>query len=94
VLSLGPDGLGARAAVVPKGGGGRVNVPFEQVTPDGLIRCYGPEVDPPSSSSWLLQLTSQNELTIEWFDHGTGASPCQEDPNTWAFGAAAVSMVR
>ncbi len=94
VLSLGPEGLGARLAVVPRGGSGRVNVPFEQVTPDGLIYCYGPEVDPPSSGSWLLRLTSETELMIEWLAHGTGASPCEDDPVTWSFGSGAVPMVR
>jgi hypothetical protein len=94
VLSLGPEGLGARPAIVPQAGSGRINVPFEQVTPDGLIYCYGPEVDPPSTDSWLLRLTSDTELTIEWRSHGTGPSPCEDDSDTWVFSGAAVAMVR
>lgn len=94
VLSLGPDGLGARLAIVPQLASGRANVPFEQVMQDGLIYCYGPEVDPPSTNSWFLQLTSETELTIEWLTHEAGASPCDDDPTTWALGASAVAMVR
>ena len=94
VLSLGPERLGARAAIVPKVVTGRVNVPFEDVTPDGLIYCYGPEVERGSTNSWLLQLTSETELTIEWLAHSPGASPCEDDAASWTFSGAAAAMVR
>ena len=94
VLSLGPERLGARPAIITQGANGRVNVPFEQVTADGLLYCYGPEVERGGASSWLLQLTSETTLEIEWMPHGAGDSPCASDPATWSFSGQAVSMVR
>jgi hypothetical protein len=92
-LSLGSEALGARVAVVPRRASGRVNRPFEQVTADGLIYCYSP-ADATSTDSWFLRLSAPAALQIERISHAAGASPCEADPSTWSFGAAAVSMVR
>jgi hypothetical protein len=93
-LSLGPDALGAHVAFVDRTTSGRVNRAFEDVTPDGQIYCYGPEVEYFTVSSWFLELTSATALTIERIEHGPGPSPCADDPTTWSFGPNAVSMVR
>lgn len=93
-LSLGPEALGARLAVVERRTTGRVNRAFEDVGPDGLIYCYGPAVEGFAPSSWFLQLTSATAMRIEHVDHGAGGSPCGDDPSTWSFGATAVTMVR
>jgi hypothetical protein len=91
-LSLGPASLGAQVGIVPRETSGRVNRAFEQVTPDGLIYCYGPSVL--MNSSWLLKVTSATALQIEHVPHGPGESPCSDDPGTWSLGGNAVSMVR
>ncbi len=93
-LSLGPESLGARLAVVERRTSGRVNRAFEDVTQDGLIYCYGPTVPGFAPSSWLVQLTSATALRLEHIDHAAGASPCNADPATWSFGPAAVTMIR
>jgi len=92
-LSLGPDALGATVAVVPRANSGRLNRAFEQVTNDGLIYCYGPDVERPGSN-WLLSLTGPNALSIRKVA-STPAVPniCSTDPSTWSL-AGAVSMVR
>lgn len=93
VLSIGPANLGARTSVVPRRTAGRVNRAFEEVTQDGQIYCYGPD-DRFGGASWFVQLPSASGLRIELVSHADGASPCDDDPATWRFGAAAVSMVR
>jgi hypothetical protein len=94
VLSLGPESVGARLAVVGRASTGRVNRAFEEVGPDGLIYCYGPQVNGPSSSSWFVEVTSTTGLRIEHVAHPVGESPCDAAPESWSFGAAAVAMVR
>ncbi len=93
-LSMGPDSLGGHISIVTRQTNGRVNRAFDQVTPDGLIYCYGPDVGLWASGSWFLSLTSTTELRIELIEHGPGESPCEDNPDTWSFGAGAVSMVR
>ncbi len=93
-LSLAPASLGAHVAIVSRQTSGRVNLAFDQVTPDGLIYCYGPDAGPGASGSWFLSLTSGTDLRIEHISHGSGETPCDNDPGTWSFGANAVSMVR
>jgi hypothetical protein len=94
-LSLGPEALGARLGIVTRETSGRRNLAFEQVTPNGLIHCYGPGVAGSwVSSSWFVSLTSETSLRIEHVEHGVGESPCEQDPGTWSFGGSAVSMVR
>lgn len=93
-LSLGPDSLGAQISIVTRQTSGRVNLAFDQVTPDGLIYCYGPDVGPWAAGSWFLSLTSATELRIEHIAPGPGGSPCDHDPATWSFSGNAVSMVR
>jgi hypothetical protein len=92
-LSLGPATLGARMAYVPRRTTGRVNRAFEQVTADGQIYCYGPDIGRFASGSWLLSLSGAT-LRMEWRNHQAGASPCNADPATWSLGANAVSLVR
>jgi hypothetical protein len=91
-LSLGPQALGARVAVVPRATTGRVNRAFEQVTADGQIYCYGPDVSVPGMS-WLLSLTTSSALSIRRVLHGIGDSPCLADPATWSL-TGAQPMVR
>ena len=93
-LSLGPQSLGAHIAIVSRQTSGRVDRAFDQVTPDGTIYCYGPDISPWASGSWFLSLTSATGLRIEHIPHGPGETPCDDDPGTWSFGANAVSMVR
>lgn len=91
-LSLGPNVLGAGVAVVSRGSGsGRVNRPFEQVTNDGLIYCYGPDIDQPWLS-WLVTLTSPNTLSIRMVENFVGNS-CSAPVSTWSM-VGAVQMVR
>lgn len=96
-LSLGPASLGAHISIVTRRTSGRVNLAFDQVTPDGLIYCYGPDVGPWGAAypgSWLLELTSATEVQMERIAHAPGESPCADDPDTWSFSGNAVSMVR
>lgn len=93
-LSLGPAALGAHVGIVPRLTSGRVNRAFEQVTPDGLIYCYGPDIGPFAVGSWFLSMTSATAVRIERIAHGPGDTPCDDDPGTWSFGSGAVSMVR
>jgi hypothetical protein len=91
-LSLGPDQLGAKVAVVPRLTGGRVNRPFDEVVADGLIYCYGPDVMG-APESWLLRLTAAATLEIRREVHAAGASPCIADASTWSV-AGGMTMVR
>jgi hypothetical protein len=93
-LSLGPESIGGHISIVSRQTSGRVDLAFEQVKPDGLIYCYGPDVGPWAAGSWFLSLTSATELRIEHVPHGPGETPCDDDPDTWSFSANAVSMVR
>ncbi len=71
-----------------------MNRAFEDVAVDGLIYCYGPQVNGFSTSSWFVQLTGATTLRIQHVEHGFGASPCGDGPSTWSFGPTAVDMVR
>jgi hypothetical protein len=82
-LSLGPTSLGAVVAVVPRQATGRVNRPFEDVRPDGLVYCYGPDPFVPGQS-WLLSMTGPEALTLRRVQHAAGASPCLGDPQGWS----------
>ena len=93
-LSLGPEALGAQVGIVPRQTSGRVNLAFEQVTPDGLIYCYGENEGYFGAGSWFLSMTSPTALQIERIEHAPGGSPCDDDPRTWSFGSNAVAMVR
>lgn len=89
-LSLGPAGLGATVAIVPRLTTGRVNRAFEDVAEEGIIHCYGPAAGP-GTPSWLLSLAPGGTLSIERI---AGATPCAADPSTWAFGAGKATLVR
>jgi hypothetical protein len=91
-MSLGPATLGARVAVVTRQGAGRVNRAFEQVTSDGQVYCYGPDVSRPTTS-WLLGLTAPTTMRMRMVNHALGASPCLSDPSTWSL-TGAVSLMR
>jgi hypothetical protein len=93
-LSLGPEELGARLAVVTRQSSGRVNRPFQEVGPDGLVYCYGPPVNGSLLSSWFLQAMGTAQLRIERVAHGLGLSPCGGDPAAWTFGPDAITMER
>jgi len=92
-LSLAPAALGATAAVVTRANSGRVNRPFDQVTNDGLIYCYGPDALWPARN-WLVQVTGPSALKIRMVQ-ATSELPdlCAADPGTWSM-AGAISMVR
>ena len=91
-LSLGPSSLGATVAVVTRGtGSGRVNRPFEQVTNDGQIYCYGPDVTRPNTS-WLIMMTGPNALSMRRVEDPV-SNPCNNAPSTWSM-AGALSLVR
>ena len=91
-LSLGPTSLGARVAVVPKQNSGRHNRAFEQVTNDGLIYCYGPDVAV-VNMSWLLSVTGATTIRVRQMPHTVGTSPCLNDPSTWSL-TGAVNLER
>lgn len=93
-LSLGPDALGAHVGLVPRQTSGRVNRAFEQVTPDGLIYCYGPDGGALGTTSWFLSMTAPITLRIERITHSSGATPCDRDPDTWSLSGSAVAMER
>jgi len=92
-LSVAPTTLGAMVAVVSRATTGRVNRAFEQVTNDGLVYCYGPDVRR-QGLNWLLTLTSPTALKIRMVT-ATVAVPniCAADPGTWSMDGA-ISMVR
>ncbi len=95
-LSLGPAALGARVAIVPRQGAGRVNRAFEEVLPNGVIHCYN-TTDPRDfgfGNSWLIALSEGGSLRIERVEHIGGEGPCGEDPDGWAFGAGSMAMFR
>ena len=92
-LSLGPTALGATVAVVPRQTSGRANRAFEQVTPDGVIYCYGPPLLN-ANQSWFLALMPNGTLSIERKPHAVGSSPCLSDPSTWSFSTARMTMQR
>ena len=91
-LSLGPDILGATVLVVPRATEGRVNRPFEQVTPDGLIYCYAPAPGAGGFINILLMMTGPSELMIRKVPQ-TAPNMCSADPSTWTM-AGATRMVR
>lgn len=91
-LSLGPADVGGRTALVPRGTG-RVNRPFEEVPADGLIYCYHGDTEYPDSS-WLLSVATSGGLALELVDHPGTASPCLDDPSTWAFSGGAEAFER
>lgn len=93
-LSLGPESVGARLAVVERRSTGRVNRAFEEVEADGSIYCYGPQVNDSATSSWFVALTSATALRIEHVTHAVDRSPCREAPSSWSFGPRAEAMVR
>ena len=92
-LSVAPTTLGAMVGVVSRATTGRVNRAFEQVTNDGLVYCYGPDVLW-QGRNWLLTLTSLTTLKIRMVT-ATVAVPniCAADPGTWSMDGA-ISMVR
>ncbi len=91
-LSLGPVSLGATVAVVARGPGtGRVNRPFEQVTNDGQIYCYGPETER-QHLSWLITMTGPSAMSIKKVENSV-SNTCTDPPSTWSM-AGAVEMVR
>jgi hypothetical protein len=91
-LSLGPVTLGASVAVVARGSAtGRVNRPFDLVTADGVIYCYGPELGRPGVS-WLLSMTGPSALSIKRVDNFT-SSICSASPSTWSM-TGATNFVR
>jgi hypothetical protein len=91
-LSLGPPTLGAAVAVVARGSAtGRVNRPFESVTADGVVYCYGPDLQRPGVS-WLLSMTGPNALSVKRVDNFT-SSICSAPASTWSI-AGATTFVR
>lgn len=91
-LSLGLDALGPGVGVVPRGtGASRVNRPFEQVTNDGLVYCYGPDAQYPGRV-WLVQLTGPATLSIKRVTNFV-TNTCEDSPATWSM-VGAVNMVR
>lgn len=95
-LSIGPQSLGARVAIVPKESEGRVNRRFEDVLADGTIHCYTPtaETGPGQGDSWLLAVSASETLTIERIGLEGPAGPCGDDPDSWVFSANAATFVR
>lgn len=91
-LSLGPVSLGATVAVVARASGtGQMNVPFEQVTNDGKIYCYGPDAALPGRF-WLIMMTGPSAMNIKRVENFV-TNTCTDAPSTWSM-AGAVNMVR
>ena len=97
-LSLGPDRLGARVAVVPRAASGRVNRGFEEVTGDGTLYCYTDAKLPSPTgalpTSWLLSLDASGTLRIEQMPPTGRGQLCDADPASWAFTADVLELVR
>jgi hypothetical protein len=72
---------------------GRVNRWFKEVHADGLIYCYAYDFAPPIFS-YFVRLAPGDVLTIQKMSHAAGATPCNNDPATWAFTGAALSFIR
>jgi len=90
-LSIGPSSLGGGRPVVRRANSGRVNRAFEQVTNDGLIYCYGPDVNSPGWY-WFLQLTGPNSLSMRNV-RGSAVDLCQTPTATWTM-TGATTLVR
>jgi len=91
-LSIGPASLSPGVAVVTRASSGRVNRPFEQVTNDGLIYCYGPDDAQAPGRFWFIQLTASNALSVRNV-FGSPTNLCQASPTTWTM-VGATSFVR
>ena len=90
-LSIGPSALGGGRPVVRRANSGRVNRAFEQVTNDGLIYCYGPDVNSPGWY-WFLQLTGPKTLSMRNVRF-SAVDLCQTPMATWTM-VGATALVR
>lgn len=72
---------------------GRVNRPFNSVLKNGNLHCYTSNLTT-SLNSYLISLSANNTLTVEFITHGAGNSPCIQDPNSWSFSGTEVMYVR
>lgn len=79
------------AVVARAAGSGRVNRPFDQVTNDGVIYCYGPDASAPTLS-WLITMTGPNALDIRRVGNQV-SNTCTNPTSTWSM-VGAVSLVR
>jgi hypothetical protein len=97
-FSAGPTAIAApfttsTQARYPRQTSGRVNRQFADVPGDGLIYCYvfdGPNV----IVSYFIRLAANDVLTVQRLTHPVGASPCNNDPSSWALGPTAVAFIR
>jgi hypothetical protein len=91
-LSLGPTALGGGVGVVARGSTtGRANRPFEAVTGDGVVYCYGPDLLKPWLS-WLVSMSGPNALSIRKVDNFV-SNTCTDPPSTWSM-VGATNFVR
>jgi hypothetical protein len=98
-FSAGPSAIAASSgtpqlALYPVQSAGRVNRAFREVHADGLIYCYAYEAPAPIHSYFVRLAPEGDVLTIQKLTHPAGATPCNNDPSTWSFGAAALSFIR
>ena len=90
-LAAAPAGIGARQLDVVIENSGSRNRPFTTITPNGAITCY---VEAGGTASLFVALRTNGQLRVERVAHGAGSSPCNGDPASWAFSAAAMDFVR
>lgn len=68
-----------------------MNRPFDQVTNDGQIYCYGPDLLR-LEVSWLITMTGPSALNIRRVENRVSTT-CTDPSSTWSM-VGAVSMVR
>ena len=91
-LSVGPATLGGMVGVVARGPAtGRVNRPFELVTNDGVVYCYGPDVQE-ASLSWLVAMAGPSTLRIRRVMN-PASNTCTDSPGSWTMDGA-LELVR
>ena len=72
---------------------GRVNISPSSIGVDGLIYCYVEGLST-STISFLVRMTSTQEMKAEKVPHSAGSSVCASDPSSWAFSGSAVDLIR
>jgi hypothetical protein len=85
-----PSGAGFKFPLMTSG---RVNRQFRDVTADGQIYCYVHDAAF-ATFSYFVRLDAGPVLTLQKVTHIGGATPCSDDPATWAMNASALTFIR
>ncbi|MBI4951835.1 MAG: hypothetical protein HY908_07355 [Myxococcales bacterium] len=96
VLSTRITSLVAGGSVFPsfvRAPAGRLNVSPSSIGLDNLVYCYDEDLAT-STFSYLVRMTTAQEMKMEKVAHAAGSSVCNAAPSTWAFSANAVDLIR